>query len=104
MYHTTDRSGITELMPDDAKLWEILTEVDDEDGDASAPEVWLTHLESGWSLSVWPGGLLTLENTLQAEPERCLTGIDRERTFALWKRLAKGEIELLLQEPWRAQA
>ncbi|MEM9227078.1 MAG: hypothetical protein AAGA45_03835 [Verrucomicrobiota bacterium] len=104
MYHTTDRSGITELKPDDAKLWEILAEIDDEEGDASAPEVWLTHLESGWSLSVWPGGLLTLENTLRTEPERSLRDVEPERIFALWKRLAAGEIELLLQEPWLSEA
>lgn len=103
MYHTTDRDGITELNPTDAKLRELLDSLKEDDA-GDNPEVWLTHVESGWMLSAYPSGLLTLENTIRRVPEREIANASPEKTFILWKLLAAGRIEELMNEPWQERA
>lgn len=72
----------------------------DDDADDSAPDVWLTHLESGWTLFVFPSGLLQLESDAEDEPIRELDG-DFERALELWEILATGDISRLLMANWR---
>jgi len=104
MYHTTDREGLTEINPGEERLREILDSVDDEEGDASSPEVWLSHMESGWMISVYPGKLLRLENTLRPEIERELKAASAEDILDLWELLATGQIDLVLRERWKARS
>ncbi|MGE9293275.1 hypothetical protein [Ruficoccus sp. ZRK36] len=100
MYHTTSRDGITEINPTDEHLKELLLSVGEEEGDESAPDVWLTHLETGWCISVFPGGYVTLENNLRPVPEREMEELSNQRIFSLWKLLAAGDIENLMDQPW----
>jgi len=67
------------------------------------PEVALVHDSSGWMLNLRPGGILTWEN-LNAEdrPPAVMRGVSRNRALELWRRLARGEIEALQQEPWES--
>ncbi|MBC2594145.1 hypothetical protein H5P28_07700 [Ruficoccus amylovorans] len=105
MYHTTDRSGVTDINPSDEKLKELLLAVgDDEDDDGSNPDVWLTHLETGWTVSVFPDGYVTLENNIRPVPEWEMDGLSNPRIFSLWKLLANGDIEALRSQPWRKRS
>lgn len=79
---------------------EILRSLGDDDADDSAPDVWLTHLDTGWTLAVFPSGLLQLESDNKKEPVREMSA-DFERALELWEMLARGEIERLLKAPWR---
>lgn len=79
---------------------EILRSLRDDEADDSAPDIWLTHLESGWTLSVFPSGLLQLESDADDEPLRELEG-DFERALELWEILAEGDISRLLKANWR---
>ena len=102
MYHTTNREGITEINPPDEHLKELLLSVGDDDSDeGSNPDVWLTHLETGWTVSVFHGGTVTLENNIRPVPEWEMDDLQPPRIFALWKMLAAGDIEKLKAQPWR---
>lgn len=79
---------------------DILRSLRDDDADDSAPDVWLTHLDSGWTLAVFPSGLLQLESDQKGEPVRELNG-DIDRALELWQILAKGDIKRLLKANWR---
>ncbi len=103
MYHTTDREGLTEINPPEERLREMLASVEDEEGDAASPEVWLTHMESGWMLSVYPGRLLRLENTLRPEPELEMQASSDDDILDLWELLGTGQIELVMRERWKVR-
>jgi len=79
---------------------EILRSLGDDDADDSAPDVWLTHLDSGWTIAVFPSGLLRMESDAEKEPLREING-DFDRALELWQLLAAGEIERLLKVDWR---
>lgn len=79
---------------------EILISLQDEEGDESAPDVWLTHLESGWCLSVFRSGLLQLEADAPDEPVRELAGKDLSKALQLWIALAQDDLERLFREDW----
>ncbi len=101
MYHTTNREGITEINPSDEKLKELLLAASEEEDDGSNPDVWLTHLETGWTISVFPGGYVTLENNIRPVPEREMEDLSNSRIFSLWKMLATADIEKLMAQPWQ---
>lgn len=100
-FHTTNRDGLTELNPAPARLRAILRSLRDLDADPAAPEVWLSHHASGWTLSVFPGGLLRLESDTAREPIRELRGANLDRALELWLWLADGEVERVLEAPWQ---
>jgi len=77
-----------------------LRSLGEDDADDSAPDVWLTHLDSGWTLSVFPSGLLQLEADAAGEPLRELRGADFDKALDLWTILARGDIDRVLKEPW----
>ncbi|GHB98032.1 hypothetical protein [Cerasicoccus arenae] len=78
----------------------ILRSLADDDADDSAPDVWLTHLETGWTLAVFSSGLLQLEADATKEPLRELKG-DFDIALELWTILAEGDIARLLKANWR---
>lgn len=99
-YHTTDLHGITEINPPETLMRDILASLETDDtGDH--PEVWLTHLESGWCLTALPGGTLLLDNDTHDDTPRRLRGLSLRQTLDLWKLLAAGHIRELLRHPWQ---
>ena len=97
-FHTTDRDGITELNPPEPKLREILRSLMDEREDHA--EVWLTHSESGWTLTVFRSYVVQWHNDRIDEPTRELSGLDFNKALELWLMLAKGYIADLNRQPW----
>ncbi|WP_309381616.1 hypothetical protein [Cerasicoccus frondis] len=79
---------------------ELLRSVADADGDDSAPEVWLSHLETGWTLSVFPNGLLQLEADDRKQPLREMRNVELDHTLDLWMILAEGDAKRLLRANW----
>jgi len=102
LYHTTDFHGISELNPSAEKMRELLNSLDDLDADeAEHPDVSLVHTPSGWALSVYPKGVVTLENL--DEPDdmpRFMSGISRNVALELWLELARGRIDHINSQPW----
>jgi hypothetical protein len=98
-YHATERWGASEDEPSEQRLRELLAQLDADD-----PEhfnVSLTH-ESGWTLSLSDGGLLTWENVEEDSLEpRHMEDVSRERTLAMWLKLAAGDIDAIEREPWK---
>jgi hypothetical protein len=92
----TDGSG------DDSPSLERLPELLDELRSATAEhgDVAVVHEDSGWCLSAHCDGRLVLEH-LREGGERHMIPVARERILDLWRRLAVGDIESILQEPWR---
>lgn len=79
---------------------EILRSLKDDEADAAAPEVWLTHLETGWTLSVFPNGMLQLEADDKKQPLREMRNVDFEHVLELWGILADGDAKRLLRANW----
>ncbi|WP_309398238.1 hypothetical protein [Cerasicoccus maritimus] len=80
---------------------EILRSLKDADADDSAPEVWLTHLETGWTLSVYPSGLIQLEADDKKQPLREMSNVELDHVLDLWEILAEGDAKRLLRANWR---
>ena len=97
--HTTDLDGVTHLNPSRSDYAALLRAFMADAG--SAGDIWMTHLETGWSLSVYPSGLVRLRReglsgiVREAGPMPC------EAVLALWDALAAGEIDRLLGRSWR---
>ncbi|MFU8848932.1 MAG: hypothetical protein ACNA77_09495 [Opitutales bacterium] len=103
LYHTTDAEGISLLNPDADAMRAVLDQLDAPDAeDAEHPDVSLIHDASAWSLSVFPNGTIIFEN-LEDDDEapRHLTQISRHDALQMWQKLAHGEIENLLELPWK---
>ena len=102
LYHTTDMDGISELKPDSARMQELIKQLDMPDFDeADHPDLALVHDVSGWSLTLYPNGVVTFENfDMDDDQPRYMTGIKRDKALHLWKALARGDIEGLKQLPW----
>ncbi|MEN8735376.1 MAG: hypothetical protein ABF329_11225 [Lentimonas sp.] len=80
LYHTTDAQGITEINPSEARMRELLDELDDlEPDEAEHPDVSLIHDGSGWILTVYQRGIISLENLEDSdESPRYQKGINRQ--------------------------
>ena len=102
LYHTTDTDGVTELNPPAETMRELLDSLDhDEAEDAEHPDVSLVHDTSGWSISVFPSGVVTFENLDEPdEMPRFMIGVPRNEALALWLDLSRGRIEHLRSHPW----
>lgn len=102
LYHTTDIDGVTELNPPAETMRALLDTLDStEADDAEHPDVSLVHDTSGWSISVFPSGVVTFENL--DEPEempRFMSAVSRNDALALWLDLSRGRIEHLRSQPW----
>ena len=102
LYHTTDIDGISLLNPDADALRALLASLDEPAArEADHPDVALIHDPSGWSISVFPSGTVTLEN-LEAEDGSPLymNAVSRQEALQLWLELAQGEIECVRDRPW----
>ena len=102
LYHTTDAEGISELNPTAEKMRKLLESLDAQGaGDAEHPDVSLVHDGSGWSLSVFPSGVVTFENLDEDDDiPRFMSGITRNQAFELWLELSRGEIQQVNSRPW----
>lgn len=102
LYHTTDADGISELNPDADKMRELLDGLDSGAAhEAEHPDVSLVHDASGWSLSVYPSGVVTFENL--DEPDdvpRFMSGVTRNQALELWLELSRGEIRQVNSRAW----
>jgi|TARA_B110000093_G_scaffold73760_1_gene80148 hypothetical protein len=102
LYHTTDMDGISELNPDEARMEQLIAQLDMPDfEEADHPDLSLVHDPSGWTLTLYARGIVTYEN-LEDDDDQPLfmTGIARAKALQLWKSLARGDIDALNQLPW----
>ena len=103
LYHTTDAQGISELNPDADKMREILSSLDSaESAEEEHPDVSLVHDATGWSISVFPSGIITLENLDSDEPPKFMSDVSRRDSLQLWIDLSKGKITRILSRPWQS--
>jgi hypothetical protein len=102
LYHTTDADGITELNPTTETMRGLLDSLDSVDADdADHPDVSLVHDTDGWSISVFPSGVVTFENLDEPdEMPRFMTDVSRNQALGLWLDLSRGRIEHLHSQPW----
>ncbi|MCJ8312064.1 MAG: hypothetical protein HRU38_03870 [Saccharospirillaceae bacterium] len=82
------------------QLAKVLSELDKAEDIESC--VALTH-DSEWCLSMHPEGYMLWENNL-GELDECwfMEDVSAEKAIELWTLLAKGEIDVLKEEPWVA--
>lgn len=102
LYHTTDIDGISLLNPDTDALRSLLASLDEPAAmDAEHPDVALIHDPSGWSISVFPNGTVTLEN-LEDDDKAPLymNAVSHQEALQLWLELAQGKIERVRKRPW----
>ena len=102
LYHSTDLEGISILNPNEEQMEAILASLDsDGSEEAPHPDVSLVHDASGWSLSVFISGIVTLDNLDAPETNlRYQDSVSREEALILWLKLAAGSIDSLLERPW----
>jgi len=102
-YHTTDAFGITELNPPLMRMREVIASVREDAADVEHPNAWLTHGQSGWTLTYSAAGVMTLENSDSDEmPSRCIRRMTPVRALELWQLLASGDVRAVLGQPWNA--
>ena len=93
----TDESGEVnppvEKLPD---LYDELLTADREHGDVS-----VVHEDSGWSMSAHRDGRLVFEHLRTRGSQRHMIPVPKAHVLELWKRLIDGDIDRLLQEPWK---
>ncbi|NBB79829.1 MAG: hypothetical protein GVY36_10340 [Verrucomicrobia bacterium] len=102
LYHTTDTDGVTELNPSAEIMRELLDSLDNTGaGEAEHPDVSLVHDTSGWSISVFPSGVVTFENLDEPdEMPRYMIKVSRNEALKFWIDLSHGRIEHLRSQPW----
>jgi len=102
LYHTTDMDGVSELNPDAARMEQIIAQLNMPDfEEADHPDLSLVHDKSGWTLTLYPRGIVTYENLEDDDDQpRFMTGILRAEALQLWKSLARGDIDHLKRLPW----
>jgi len=102
LYHSTDCRGVSEVCPDKNRMRKIIETLEHSEYDADHPDIALINDTCGWSISLYPSGIATMEN-LDADDANPLymKNISRSKAFDLWCRLAEGRIEALLQLGWQ---
>jgi len=102
LYHTTDMNGVSELNPDTVRMEQIIAQLDMPDfEEVDHPDLSLVHDSSGWTLTLYPGGIVTYENLEDDDDQpRFMAGILRAEALQLWKSLARGDIDSLKRLPW----
>jgi len=76
-------------------LFDELLSADREHGDVS-----VVHEDSGWSMSAHRDGRLVFEHLDGKGGPFHMIPVAKQRVLELWRRLAAGDIEGLLTEPW----
>jgi hypothetical protein len=67
-------------------------------------EVWLTNDLTDWTLSCFPNNTIVFYESSENSgyKPRHLTSVSRNKMLELWEKLAKGQIDELEKEPWKA--
>lgn len=106
LYHSTDADGISILNPDNRQMRALLESLDHPDTqEQDHPDVSLIHDPSGWAVSVFPGGTVTLENLNEADEPPCyMRGVNRQDCLNMWLDLAQGRIGALQARAWQCDA
>ncbi len=97
-YYVQTRWGDSEDAPTEARMREILSELDTPDPEH--PDTWLSH-ETGWTLSVFEGDTVIWENPEEEQGPRYLQKVSREDALRMWLLLSRGAFNELESEPWR---
>lgn len=98
-YHTTDAFGTTLICPDPDQLREVLDSLFDAD-EADFPDVSLIHV-SGWAITIDDRWIAVLERMQPPTvPLRVLHVGGVGNALGLWLRLARGDLESVLELPW----
>ena len=102
LYHTTDMDGVSELNPNEARMEQLIAQLEMPDfEEADHPDLSLVHDTSGWVLTLYPSGIVTYENLDDDDDRpRFMAGILKAKALQLWKSLASGDIDSLKQLPW----
>lgn len=82
---------------------EIIRALDEKGAeDPDHPDIALVHDASGWSISLYPSGIASLEKIGQDEAAPAfIRGLDRTQAFSIWCQLAEGRIEAIQQLDWK---
>ncbi len=97
-FHVTDDEGITSLNPSRGDYARLLKDFLQDDG--AIGEISMSHTESGWTLDVYPSGLVRLLKhpdapSLEAGP------FTYDDVLALWDKLAAGDLPAILKHTWK---
>lgn len=78
-------------------LYDELITADREHGDVA-----VVHDDSGWCMSAHLDGRLVFERLgTRGKTAHYMMPVSKERVLELWKRLVDGDIDGLLNEPWK---
>lgn len=98
-FHTTDAFGTTLICPDPDELRDVLHSLNEAD-EADFPDVSLIHV-SGWAITIDDHWIAVLERMRPPEVSmRVLRLVGVDDALALWLRLARGDVEGILELPW----
>ena len=102
--HSTDAFGVSILNPNLEALHDLLGSLDDREiRSAEHPDVSLTNDTLGWSITVYPSGVVTLESLdQQGEAPKFLRDQTRNQALELWLQLRDGRINNRLAKPWQS--
>jgi hypothetical protein len=102
LYHTTDMDGISDLNPTMARMDELIEQLDEPElEDAEHPDLSLMHDATGWTLTLYPSGIVTFENMEDDdESPRYMQDVSRDDALLLWRLLSRSEIDKLMAHPW----
>jgi hypothetical protein len=77
-------------------LYDELLTADPEHGDVA-----VINDDTGWCISAHRDGRVIFENLAVPGTKRHMTDVTKELALSLWRRLINGEIDGLLEEPWK---
>ncbi len=106
LYHSTDADGISLVNPTNEQMGALIQSLKDPDIDETEyPDISLTHNASGFSITLFPSGIATMEN-LEAEDESplYLSNVTEDQAMKLWQLLAAGDFPALNKCPWRSDS
>lgn len=102
VYHTTDLAGVSELNPDTRQMREVLAQLDGPEAkEADHPDVSLMEHGSGWAITAYASGVVTLENFEATDRvPKHIKSASRRDVLEMWLELSRGEIRRVLARPW----
>ncbi|MCC5849960.1 MAG: hypothetical protein JJU29_17885 [Verrucomicrobia bacterium] len=97
-YYVQTRWGSSEDNPSEARMREIIQELDTPDQEH--PDTWLSD-DFGWTLTVSEKGVVVWENMEEETDPRYQENVSRDESLRLWLLLANGNYNEIEQEPWK---
>jgi len=91
------RWGIQNDNPTDDEMRSALGELDAIDPEH--PDCWLSD-QSGWSITAFASGLVTIENTESGEGPWHMHGQSKDEILRLWKHLQQGNLAAIQAQNW----